>query len=191
MASVLMSSFRFSVYGTFLNSDGKRRFNDDVLSRCKEGDLLEFYRISYSHWGVYVGDEMVIHRTEDNGTVKVKEDWFWSVVGNSLVEINNRLDSWFMGWAPLPRKKIVKRARSKLGEVGYSTMMNNCEHFATWCRYGVAQSDQVNDAIMAGSVSTALTTTGLLTGAGPLVGVGVALGTLLTTTSIGSKMSYN
>ena len=29
----------------------------------------------------------------------------------------------------------------------YHVLGNNCEHFATWCRYGVNRSDQIGDAV--------------------------------------------
>ena len=36
-----------------------------------------------------------------------------------------------------PSEEIVKAARSKIGQKwGYNFMTHNCEHFATWCRYG-------------------------------------------------------
>lgn len=31
----------------------------------------------------------------------------------------------------------------KLGEIGYNVLWENCEHFAAYCRYGVAWSKQV------------------------------------------------
>ncbi|GFO35150.1 Nc domain protein [Plakobranchus ocellatus] len=31
----------------------------------------------------------------------------------------------------------------KLGPVDYDLFSNNCEHFATWCRYGKGESTQV------------------------------------------------
>ena len=33
-------------------------------------------------------------------------------------------------------KAVVKRARSRIGQRGYSLLYNNCEHFATWCKTG-------------------------------------------------------
>ena len=44
-----------------------------------------------------------------------------------------------------PRKEqdIVREALSRVGEVGYNVLFNNCEHFATYCRYGVKGSEQV------------------------------------------------
>ena len=43
--------------------------------------------------------------------------------------------------------EAVRRARSKLGEGGYNLALNNCEHFAVWCRTGVKDSSQVNKII--------------------------------------------
>jgi hypothetical protein len=39
-------------------------------------------------------------------------------------------------------KKSLKRAKSKLGQTGYDLIKNNCEHFALWCRIGLAVSTQ-------------------------------------------------
>lgn len=47
---------------------------------------------------------------------------------------------------PLPKEEIVSRASSKLGKKTYDLMTNNCEHFATWCRYKKQVSRQA-DAI--------------------------------------------
>jgi hypothetical protein len=43
---------------------------------------------------------------------------------------------------PLPPDEIVGNALMKIGEVGYNLLYQNCEHFATWCRYGRGNSDQ-------------------------------------------------
>ena len=43
--------------------------------------------------------------------------------------------------------ETVARARSQLGKEGYSIAGNNCEHFAVWCKTGLKESTQVNNAI--------------------------------------------
>ena len=43
--------------------------------------------------------------------------------------------------------ETVKRARSRIGEHGYNLLLNNCEHFAVWCKTGVEKSDQVEEII--------------------------------------------
>ncbi|XP_078574889.1 phospholipase A and acyltransferase 3-like [Branchiostoma floridae x Branchiostoma japonicum] len=171
-----------------VNPGARRRYNEAVLFRCEEGDLLQFHRGLYSHWGVYAGDGKVIHLVGDNsGSAKVREDWFWDVVENGRVDIKNRLDG-FPGKDPLPGREIVERARSKLGEAGYSLGNKNCEHFATWCRYDTAISGQ---ALMAYTASAGLTTAGLATGALPVAAVGVGLAALMKTQLVASTGSFN
>ncbi len=42
------------------------------------------------------------------------------------------------------REETVQRAESRLGETEYRLLTKNCEHFAIWCKTGVAESHQVN-----------------------------------------------
>ena len=42
-----------------------------------------------------------------------------------------------------PGGKAVQKAKSLLGEAGYSLVRNNCEHFAVFCRYNYRASGQV------------------------------------------------
>ncbi|XP_078575331.1 phospholipase A and acyltransferase 4-like [Branchiostoma floridae x Branchiostoma japonicum] len=131
--------------GRRIPSDPRSK-NQDVLSRCKEGDLLEFTRQEgFAHWAVYVGGGRVIHRM-DSG---IREDSFWDIVGRSLAKINNYLDG--EKQVP-PGRVIVERARSKLGAVDYDLVSKNCEHFVTWCRYGEERSQQVRNVVAATAV---------------------------------------
>ncbi|CAH1244078.1 HRASLS2 [Branchiostoma lanceolatum] len=132
--------------------------------QLKSGDLLEFPRkLGHSHWAVYAGNENVVHRTGSNDGLnlhpassasvsgvqldkaKVKEEPLSKVAGASKFYINNYKDK-DKKQAVLPGLKIVERARSQLGKSGYNLFFNNCEHFATWCRYGKGTSKQVSDA---------------------------------------------
>ncbi|XP_019624198.1 PREDICTED: uncharacterized protein LOC109469882 [Branchiostoma belcheri] len=161
-----------------------RERNQDVLSSCKEGDLLEFHRLGYAHWAVYVGNGRVIHRTEDKGGkagVMVREDDFWDVEENDRVTINNGMDKIT---DPLPGGKVVKRARSKLGETGYNMMFKNCEHFVRWCRYGVKFSGQ---AMAAGSVIGGLIAFGAVMANPVLAGAGAFIGAMMAGMNKGSK----
>ena len=40
-------------------------------------------------------------------------------------------------------EETVKRAESQLGKGKYNLVVNNCEHFAVWCKTGVHESSQV------------------------------------------------
>ena len=44
-------------------------------------------------------------------------------------------------------EQSVERAWSRLGEAHYSALLNNCEHFVTWCIQGRAESRQVSMAV--------------------------------------------
>jgi hypothetical protein len=38
---------------------------------------------------------------------------------------------------------VIARAESRLGRLDFDVMLNNCEHFATWCKTGTSDSEQV------------------------------------------------
>ncbi|XP_050392477.2 phospholipase A and acyltransferase 2 [Patella vulgata] len=142
----------------------QRTSNATVLGNLEEGDIVEFDRGLYSHYGVYVGDEEIVHVAGDGSNAGSPTDWssgslssgsgiqsnkatvkrdkFWTVAGNSKAKISNKDDK----RSPLPKHQIVKIALSKLGRRGYNLFWSNCEHFANWCRYEVQTSEQVCNA---------------------------------------------
>ncbi|PVD21570.1 hypothetical protein C0Q70_17368 [Pomacea canaliculata] len=139
-----------------------RRHNETVLSSLEEGDLVEFLR---------GGDDTVVHVTgiNDEGIKQqtnvthifsccglsfnkavVRKDNFFKVAGKDKAKCNNSLDE---KKNPASRREIVRKAKSRLDEVGYNLIWKNCEHFATWCRYGEASSDQSDFWVTAGLVA--------------------------------------
>ncbi|KAL4228365.1 Kelch-like protein 6 [Mactra antiquata] len=139
-----------------------RNHNCTVLNELRPGDNIEIDRGMYSHWAVYKGEGKVIHMTgadDDgiNGNVNsasvfticgkrfkkafVKVDDFWDVVGDSKAYKNNGKDRKF---SPCSVDEILDRALSMVGEVGYNVLWQNCEHFASYCRYGVSKSSQAD-----------------------------------------------
>ncbi|KAL8562986.1 hypothetical protein ACOMHN_004678 [Nucella lapillus] len=153
-----------------------RSHNSRLLSQLEVGDLLQFPRGVYSHWAVYIGEGEVAHLAGDdddgiNGKVDsthlfticgqnfrkafVKVDRFLEVAGRSKAIRNNRKDKQF---EPLPADHIVGNALMKLGEVGYNVLYQNCEHFASWCRYGEGKSDQADKVLKGISLVTAVGT---------------------------------
>ncbi|XP_065928422.1 phospholipase A and acyltransferase 3-like [Magallana gigas] len=149
-------------------------YNRYLIQEASVGDLLEFPRILYSHWAVYIGNEEVVHLAgiDDDGlngnfnpthmfTISgklfkkavVKRESVWNVVLNSKVAINNKKD---ISLNPFPPTKIVKMATRMIGEIGYNALWRNCEHFAAFCRYGVAWSKQADAALMLFSIILAI-----------------------------------
>lgn len=138
----------------------------------KHGDVLRVNRGLYSHYGVYVHPNRVIHYTGATGP----DDFNGIVRETSLDEFLNGSESFnvctfpehpqtltpihskkglFQLWQAIKAIKLkdyhlysgeetVMRARSKLGQGGYNLALNNCEHFAVWCKTGVKDSSQVN-----------------------------------------------
>ena len=44
-------------------------------------------------------------------------------------------------------EETIERARSREGEQAYNLVVNNCEHFAIWCKTGIHESHQVKRVI--------------------------------------------
>ncbi|XP_053290676.1 phospholipase A and acyltransferase 4 [Pleuronectes platessa] len=117
----------------------------------KPGDLIEISRWGFKHWAVYTGEDEVVHFSTDSGlssgslansgTGMVKHEKLTDVVSNNRHQVNNLLD---YKLRPRDPSIIVKEARAMVGRVlKYDLVNNNCEHFATEMRYGVAESWQV------------------------------------------------
>uniref|UniRef100_A0A914ZLR3 LRAT domain-containing protein n=1 Tax=Parascaris univalens TaxID=6257 RepID=A0A914ZLR3_PARUN len=150
----------------------------------------------YAHWAVYIGSyngrAYVAHlATEDSdfdvdvsgsmnpsdsfaalktkiargSEAQVRRDELSRVARGDLCRINNSLD---MTRTPFPPCIVVDRALLMLGSSDYNLLLNNCEHFVTYCRYGTKESEQADVAksvivgsaalLFSGSVPFALTT---------------------------------
>ncbi|MCG3858848.1 lecithin retinol acyltransferase family protein [Psychrobacter sp. Ps2] len=107
------------------------------------GDHLVTERLGYTHHGIYLGRNKVIH---------------YSGLANGLragpVEVTS-LNNFSQGKRTYVQshqsrvfchKQTIKRARSRLTEDKYNLLTNNCEHFINWCIYGKARSEQVSHA---------------------------------------------
>ncbi|CAF3982847.1 unnamed protein product [Rotaria sp. Silwood1] len=146
----------------------------DFLEEAQPGDMIQFARSVYSHWAIYIdlGDNEVIHRWGDNDGVgqsigiwgnittifgvqfnkaKITKSNICDVLKyGGKVRVNNYLDS---KWTPLSVEDILEKAHGATDQEGYNVLYSNCEHFATDCRYGQANSRQVQVAV-GGSIAT-------------------------------------
>ena len=117
--------------------------------------------IHYDAEGGRVGNKITIHEAPMDEFLKGNRNFF---VLNFLKE-NGEPEKIYKGKA-LPKLKrwsgslseylnsdeyhlysaeeTVAHARSREGESEYNLVVNNCEHFAIWCKTGVAKSYQVN-----------------------------------------------
>ncbi|XP_070173541.1 phospholipase A and acyltransferase 1-like [Littorina saxatilis] len=100
------------------------------------------------------GRRRVIHRAgdpqkQDDAKAEIRVDSLRDVAGpKRKAELANYLDK---KHRPLPPDEIVERARKRLGQKGYNLLSKNCEHFATWCRYGdgigVTQGEGISEQV--------------------------------------------
>jgi hypothetical protein len=111
------------------------------------GDHLIVYRNGiYHHDGVDVGGGLVIHVVKTKGAtpgaairrVTIEEFRAGGIV--QIQQYGTRLEP----------ELAVRRAESKLGDVHYDLIFQNCEHFATWCITGKYASAQV-EAVASGA----------------------------------------
>nr|XP_056708714.1 phospholipase A and acyltransferase 3-like [Euleptes europaea] len=146
------------------------------LADLEPGDLIEIFRFGYQHWAIYVGNGYVIHLAPPSeyagagcaslmstltDKALIKKELLGDVVGRNRYRVNNKHDS---KYPPLPPTKIVQRAEEMVGqELLYKVTSENCEHFVTELRYGVAKSDQVRDALVGvGIAGLGLATLGII-----------------------------
>ncbi|XP_033725534.1 phospholipase A and acyltransferase 3-like [Pecten maximus] len=162
--------------------------NATVLRELKVGDLVEFPRLLYSHWGVYIGNQQIVHLTGVDGagsTDALTSGSLFSVCGVNFDKACAKIDDFFKvangckakrnngkdrECSPLQPREIVRRAKEMVGEIGYNVLWNNCEHFAAFLRYDRKWSEQVDKAaavtVVAGAAAVVTgVTIGLIAGA--------------------------
>jgi hypothetical protein len=98
---------------------------------------------TYQHYGVYIGNENVIHFAPyegqeismENGIIH--ETTLKDFLNGRALQIEMNAEKRFS------EDEIVRRAHSRINEKGYDLLTNNCEHFARWCVTGESISYQV------------------------------------------------
>ncbi|MCP9265830.1 Sorbin and SH3 domain-containing protein 1 [Dirofilaria immitis] len=144
-----------------------------LCSYLEIGDLIEFRRVVgnikrriYTHWGVFIGfhdkkayiahtgtdfgdfdDNLISSSVESMATIgkkcHIRRDELITVANGDSCRVNNSLDK---GKRPFPPVIVVDRALRMLGKTNYNLLLNNCEHFAKYCRYGLKESNQATVA---------------------------------------------
>jgi Lecithin retinol acyltransferase/PspA/IM30 family len=110
------------------------------------GDQIYVYREFlnlqglYEHHGIACGDETVIHYSKLSDPPEVKRTSLETFGRNQPIYVQRYPRSFIPD-------VVVDRAKSRLGERKYNLLFNNCEHFATWCKIGISQSEQIKDFI--------------------------------------------
>ncbi|XP_034029020.1 uncharacterized protein LOC117512896 [Thalassophryne amazonica] len=140
---------------------------DEIVSTAEFGDLIEFsYPVGFSHWGVYDGDGCVVHFAVADegrvmGTVRSHLQSIAPVCGDLLLgatrirrmplgEINVPKGAHILisnnrhAFMPSSPEAMKQRRDALLDEkLPYRLFTLNCEHFATFVRYGKAVCNQI------------------------------------------------
>lgn len=103
------------------------------------GDHLVTPRTGYTHHGLYLGNQHVIHYSgksaHDQGSIQqVTLEEFCDGKACRVRDYPFRVYG---------RKESVERAHQRLGEAKYSILFNNCEQFVAWCIMGFGYSEQL------------------------------------------------
>ncbi|WML51239.1 lecithin retinol acyltransferase family protein [Neobacillus sp. PS3-12] len=100
-----------------------------ALSNTKDinlGDHLYVQRVGYTHHGVFIGNNSVIHYLGKEGVTIDSLEVF-----TQGAKIHKKESKKIYSNA-----EIIVRARSRLREKNYNLFGNNCENFVIWCRSG-------------------------------------------------------
>lgn len=92
----------------------------------------------YQHHGIDCGDGTVIHYRKPSEVIE--QTSLATFARGNPVYLREYLD----GFCFIP-EIVIQRAKSRLGEQKYNLLFNNCEHFATWCKTGISDSQQIRD----------------------------------------------
>ncbi len=108
------------------------------------GDHLAVQRLGYTHHGIYIGHQQVIHYqgpfSGDGEENRITLSSLWEFHCGQPLRIIAHQNRAFS------RQTCVDRAHSRLGENNYHLLFNNCEHFVEWCIEDRHDSSQVNHA---------------------------------------------
>ena len=132
------------------------------------GDVIGVHRTGYEHYGIYIGNERVIHYAGEGsdflGPISIHEASFSEFMkdGGELFYLHfqeklpikiYRSEKLYSGdrlpfantkeYRIFSPEEMVRRARERVGEEEYNLIFRNCEHFALWCKTGVEESTQV------------------------------------------------
>ncbi|XP_043954857.1 lecithin retinol acyltransferase b, tandem duplicate 2 [Gambusia affinis] len=130
------------------------------------GDLLEVPRTLFTHFGIYLGGGRVAHFIPDiMPVVSTNQFRIKQIVTNTRLILGvlakcgsvrvdsvedfaygaeiivNPMDK-MCSCAALQGEEVARRAEKLLGDVAYSLLWYNCEHFVMYCRYGTVMSFQ-------------------------------------------------
>uniref|UniRef100_A0AC35U2Y8 LRAT domain-containing protein n=1 Tax=Rhabditophanes sp. KR3021 TaxID=114890 RepID=A0AC35U2Y8_9BILA len=128
---------------------------EELRLQLEIGDIIEFKRKGYKHFGIYIGNHRIAYFTgsSENGSMSIfprselfnnsinkgGRDKFGKCIENienvalgGTFRINNSSD---FEWEPLSENDILENVHT-YDPGNYTLFQNNCEHYANAIRYG-------------------------------------------------------
>lgn len=111
-----------------------------------KGDHIYIHRTGYTHHGLYMGNNEVIHYEGAS-----LDDPGGGICTTSLSDFSDGQEVHTQPYLfrVYDAEESVERARSKEGDENYNLLFNNCEHFVVWCIMGLHFSSQVMGGLSA------------------------------------------
>ncbi|WP_404363145.1 lecithin retinol acyltransferase family protein [Corallococcus coralloides] len=114
--------------------------------KLRPGTILRVGRTGFWHYGVYIGGDEVVHFTSVDSDVSTDNQVMRTPMSRFLGDASEfqtlKFPQRVRGRRVYSGRATCARAIEKIGMGGYSLLDNNCQHFAVWCKTGVAISGQ-------------------------------------------------
>lgn len=108
------------------------------------GDPRSLAGYDYEHYGVYIGDNKVIHYMSPNNSGKAADGEVCETTLDGHFDKSKVFVLKFDKEKTFSPEETIKRAKSLIGEKKYNLLSNNCEHFALWCKTNIRKSYQID-----------------------------------------------
>lgn len=131
----------------FQNVSSKKKWGESesvAQPAFQKGDHLVSSKTGYTHHGLYVGHDQILHYAGLADGMSAGPIELISVRGFSNgrgIQVREHFKRKYS------RTESVERGYRRLGENKYNVAINNCEHFVTWCITGAHSSAQVNNLV--------------------------------------------
>ncbi|XP_016430592.1 lecithin retinol acyltransferase-like [Sinocyclocheilus rhinocerous] len=162
-------TFLFEKFFLFSNLNVVESQWQEEPVRCpalRRGDLLQVQRTLFIHYGICLGENRVAHLMPDimpvltnnkqliKPVVTNKRLILGCIYRNASIRVDSVEDFAYgaqilvndmdmkVKCLALASEEVARRAEQLVGDIPYSLLWNNCEHFVTYCRYGTAVSQQ-------------------------------------------------
>jgi 5-keto 4-deoxyuronate isomerase len=101
-----------------------------------KGTHIQVTKLGYTHHGIFIGNESVIHYS---GFHQIGKKGKISITSLDKFSDGSKIEEYkaksFLKRNQLTVAEIIERAKSRIGEDTYNLAFNNCEHFANWCTH--------------------------------------------------------